>query len=65
MDNDRRLHRFLVFMGSNSDPYGGWEDYQKSFPSKEEAAAFIGRTLSSDDWAEVVDGWTGEVVVDR
>jgi hypothetical protein len=54
----RALKRFLVFGVDRYEAAGGWQDFQASYATREEAIATPLRRWFS--WAEVVDAETGE-----
>ena len=50
---------FLVFAGSFYYPSGGWDDYQETFETAEEAVRYA-KSLY-EDWWHVVELGKGEV----
>jgi len=44
---------YLVFLGENYYPYGGWEDFSADFDSLEESINYI-KSHDGDIWAHVV-----------
>jgi hypothetical protein len=58
--------RYLLFVGMNYYPSGGWEDYKSSHETAEEAETEGKRLLKEDkmwsDWYHVVDLETGRMV---
>ena len=57
------MQRYLLFMGSNYYPSGGWEDFVGSFPSVEGALVYaLEGHGHSRDWFQVVDLISGEIV---
>ena len=55
------LNRYLVFAGSYFQ-YGGWEDFQGSYATREEAEKAIWN--DEHGWWQIVDTETGEVEKD-
>ena len=55
------LKRFLLFSGMNYYPAGGWEDFKASFDIKGDAMV-SGDSFKNEDWFEIVDIQTGEIV---
>jgi len=52
------LKRYLVFVGSDFYPGGGWEDFVGSFATKEEALAYAGEKVHSTKylgWSQIID----------
>ena len=45
---------YLVFLGENYYPYGGWEDFRGDFDSLEEGLNYIKSQDSSYEWAHIV-----------
>jgi hypothetical protein len=58
MSTVRIIKRYVVFAGSNFYPRGGWDDFQSSHDSLEEALAAPRR----GDWFQVVDLTTGGIL---
>jgi hypothetical protein len=56
------MKRYLLFMGDDNFPTGGWGDFFSSFESPEAALVVVGE--KTPDWWEVVDGNVGRVVID-
>lgn len=61
------IKRFVVFMGDNYYPFGGWGDHRGDYDTLEEAKKFAeSQRLPQDDrapfvdWAHVVDLHTGQ-----
>jgi hypothetical protein len=54
------IKRFVLFAGHNYYPNGGWDDFQGSFDTLEDAESF-NQTISSD-WWHIIDLTTGEDV---
>lgn len=62
------LKRFLLFVGSTYYPEGGFEDFEGSFDSIADAAAYIKAKIATDPsewnsnyrWMDLVDGRTGK-----
>jgi hypothetical protein len=66
------MHRFLVFGGDYYYPCGGWEDFQDSFDSFEEAQNLARKLIEGEEvnthgyiyyssiceWAHIVDAAT-------
>lgn len=55
-----KVKRFVLFAGEQYYPSGGWEDYDSSFDTLEEAKTRAQEVTS--DWRDIVDLETGEVV---
>lgn len=51
-----KLKRYLLFAGQAWQAGGGWNDYQGSFETYQEACDAIGDC----DWFHIVDIYTGE-----
>lgn len=51
------MKRYLLFMGAEHYPNGGWEDFAGDFDTIDEAKAAVRK--DPEDWAHVVDGHTG------
>jgi hypothetical protein len=51
------MKRFLLFSGNYYYPLGGWNDFDASFDSIDEATAAVTETA---EWAHVIDSQTGE-----
>jgi len=51
------IKRFAVFSGSNFYPCGGWNDYQSSYATLDEAV----EALNAGDWRHIVDLTTGQI----
>ncbi len=58
------MKRYLLFSGSNFYPIGGWNDFQTSFDTIEEAEkhAVTLREWCQHDWHHIVDSETQERV---
>jgi hypothetical protein len=48
--------KWLLFSGSNYYPYGGWEDFQGDFDSREQAKEWLNENFpdADSDWAHLV-----------
>ncbi len=55
------MKRYLLFAGWNYYPGGGWEDFQGSFETIEDAENAMTR---ENDWHHIVDIQTSEMVRD-
>jgi hypothetical protein len=51
---------YMLFAGDTYYPGGGWNDYQESFSSTEEAIEYLARI--SYQWAHIVDSINKEMV---
>lgn len=63
------MKRFLLFAGDWYYPSGGWDDFEKSFDTLEEARAAKIRTYPNgqiywQDWGHIVDSHTAKTVLD-
>lgn len=60
----KKLKRFLVFMGSEYYPCGGWLDFKGDFASIDEAKSFIlnGENDWALNWAQIFDTETRKIV---
>ena len=57
------LKRYLVFHGIDYEAGGGWEDFQDSFDTLEEAREKVQRTPKGTlDWWHIVDSQAGQIV---
>ena len=57
--HEENMKNFLVFMGQNYYPNGGWDDFIDSFNTDEEASHYIHeRAPGYANWAQVVDTTT-------
>lgn len=58
------MKQFLLFSGLDRYPSGGWEDFQGSFDSFQDAALLVANNngVIHFDWWHVVDSTTGEIV---
>jgi hypothetical protein len=54
------MKRFYLFAGYNYYPAGGWDDFNDSFDSVDEAIK-IGKEHPGD-WYHVIDSQTGESI---
>lgn len=55
------MKRYLLFMGENELPRGGWNDMFSSFDTVESALAVVGSHEA--DWWQIVDASTGKIVL--
>lgn len=55
------LKRYLLFSGSFYYPAGGWEDFDSSFDSEDEAKATGAKSTNDYSWWHVVDCETGRL----
>lgn len=53
---------FLVFMGWDYYPEGGWKDYAGTFPTLLEANVYVALHSADWDWYQIVDLEKGEIV---
>ena len=57
------MKRYLVFMGDQYYPLGGWEDFQTSCDKEENCFSYIAaQTVRSYDWWQIVDSHTGKII---
>ena len=53
---------FLVFTGEEYYPGGGWNDYIGAQPSLETARTLVEAATGNDDWYQIVDSSTLQIV---
>ena len=53
------MKQFLVFVGGDYYPGGGWDDFAFSFDNFDSARDYAQGALMHNDWAQVVDTHTG------
>lgn len=57
------MKRYLLFMGDQYYPLGGWDDFKTSFDREENCYGFIlEQTVRTYDWWQIVDSHTGKIV---
>lgn len=56
------MKRYLVFGGTNYYPEGGWDDFFGSADSMLEAVTMVAKEMIGDEWWQIVDTTTGEIV---
>ncbi|KKN40807.1 hypothetical protein LCGC14_0729490 [marine sediment metagenome] len=55
------LKPYLVFIGENYYPPGGWQDFKDSFDTREEARHFIEKVVQDGyDWGQII--FTGDSI---
>ena len=61
------MKRFAVFCGESFYPVGGWRDFAGWFDTKEaaQAAQQGGQLDKVQDWYQIVDLTTGEIVDEK
>ena len=47
-------NKYLVFYGDDNYPFGGWEDFEATFNSLDEAIEYIKSKDVCDHWAHIV-----------
>jgi len=60
------MKRFLLFSGQTYYPHGGWNDFDGSFDTADQAQAKAEQLQINGgiDWWQVIDGTTGNTVVE-
>lgn len=57
------LKRYLLFSGFLGGSTGGWDDFDLSFDTIEEAIEIASQTTNSDDmWWQVIDSKNGAII---
>ena len=49
------MKNFLVFMGYNYYPSGGWHDFYASFDTYDDAISEVKKEALNRDWVQIVD----------
>lgn len=49
------MKNFLVFMGYNYYPSGGWDDFYASFDTYDDAISEVKKEALNRDWVQIVD----------
>jgi hypothetical protein len=55
------LKNFLLFAGDVYYPSGGWDDFQGSFDTVDEAKAYLKAQNHNHDWWQIVNLSTGAI----
>jgi len=53
------MKRYLIFVGDNYYPEGGWKDYRGSLDTLEAALSLVASIPG--DWWQIVDAQTGAI----
>jgi len=64
------MKQYLLFLGENYYPYGGWKDFHGEFDSVKEAKQFVADNPTFEDnghrakmsWAQIVDTTINKIV---
>jgi hypothetical protein len=62
---ERDMRRYVIFVGINYYPEGGWDDYLASYETKEEALGHFEVRKDDHDWIHVVDIETRTILMRR